>query len=128
MCFLYYYTRVNTVQYGCSIFMGIKFLWIVIGFLPMIIYEVLYTWCLRYNICSAWFLGIRILTCCGLISRLTTKNPENFIRLKNIYKHSSLISEKHSGSLFNVSGNNDMNKCKLINTNWLCIAGTTFLK
>ena len=22
-----------------------------------------YTWCLRYNICSAWFLDIRISTC-----------------------------------------------------------------
>ena len=30
----------------------------------MIIYVVsLYTRCLRYNICSAWFLDIRILTC-----------------------------------------------------------------
>ena len=26
----------------------------------MIIYEVLYTQCLRYNICSAWFLDIRL--------------------------------------------------------------------
>ena len=34
-----------------------------VGFLSMIIYEVLYTWCLRYNICSAWLLDIRISTC-----------------------------------------------------------------
>ena len=34
-----------------------------VGFLSMIIYEVLHTRCLRYNICSAWFLDIRILTC-----------------------------------------------------------------
>ena len=38
-----------------------------IDFLSMIIYEVLYAWCLRYNICSAWFLDIeistRLLTC-----------------------------------------------------------------
>ena len=27
-------------------------------------YVVLYTQCLRYNICSAWFLDIRISTCC----------------------------------------------------------------
>ena len=34
----------------------IKFLCILLGFLSMIIYEVLYTSCLSYNICSAWFL------------------------------------------------------------------------
>ena len=34
-----------------------------VRFLSMIIYEVLYTCCLRYNICSAWFLDIRISTC-----------------------------------------------------------------
>ena len=28
-------------------------------------YVVLYTQCLRYNICSAWFLDIRISTCCS---------------------------------------------------------------
>ena len=41
--------------------MGINFC----GFLSMVIYEVLYlyTWCLRYTICSAWFLDIRISTC-----------------------------------------------------------------
>ena len=26
-------------------------------------YEVLYAWCLRYNICSTWFLNIRASTC-----------------------------------------------------------------
>ena len=31
-----------------------------VGFLSMIIYVVLYTQCLRYNYCSAWFLDIRI--------------------------------------------------------------------
>ena len=44
-------------------FVGIKFSWISLGVLYMIIYEVLYTWCLRYNIWSAWFLDIRISTC-----------------------------------------------------------------
>ena len=34
-----------------------------VGFLSMKIYVVLYTQCLRYNICSAWFLDIRISTC-----------------------------------------------------------------
>ena len=36
--------------------------------LSMIIYEVLYTWCLRYSICSAWFLDIRLLKgqCVGM--------------------------------------------------------------
>ena len=45
------------------IFMRIKFLWILLGFLSMIINEVLYTWCLRHNICSSWFLDISISTC-----------------------------------------------------------------
>ena len=34
-----------------------------VGFLSMEIYVVLYTQCLRYNICSTWFLDIRISTC-----------------------------------------------------------------
>ena len=34
-----------------------------VSFLSMIIYEVLYTWCLRYNICSAWLLDVKISTC-----------------------------------------------------------------
>ena len=33
-----------------------------VGFLSMIVYEDLYTWCLRY-ICSTWFLSIRISPC-----------------------------------------------------------------
>ena len=39
----------------------------------MVIYVVsLYTQCLRYNICSTWFLDIRISTCyiCGLLMAL----------------------------------------------------------
>ena len=46
-------------------FVGIEVLWILFSFLSTIIYGVLYTlsWCLRYNICSAWFLDIRISTC-----------------------------------------------------------------
>ena len=39
-------------------FVRIKFSWISLGLLSMIIYEDLYTWCLRYNICSAWFLKV----------------------------------------------------------------------
>ena len=36
-----------------------------VGFLSMVVYVVLYrpTQCLRYNICSNWFLDIRISTC-----------------------------------------------------------------
>ena len=36
--------------------------------LVFVIYEVLYTWCLRHNICSAWFLDIRI----SLLQQLIT--------------------------------------------------------
>ena len=45
------------------IFVGIKISWISLGFLSMIVYEVLYTRCLRYNFGSTWFLDIRISTC-----------------------------------------------------------------
>ena len=45
-------------------FIGIKFSLVPLSFLSMItVNEVLYIWCLRYNICSAWFLDIRISTC-----------------------------------------------------------------
>ena len=37
-----------------------------VGLLSMIIYEVLYIWCLRYNISSAWILDIRTSTCFSL--------------------------------------------------------------
>ena len=33
----------SIVCYDCLIFVGIKFLWILLGFLSVIIYEVLYT-------------------------------------------------------------------------------------
>ena len=36
---------------------------IFVDFVRFLIHEVLYAWCLRYNICSAWFLDIRISTC-----------------------------------------------------------------
>ena len=37
LCFLLLYIT-STVCYGCLIFMGIKFLWILLGFLSVIIY------------------------------------------------------------------------------------------
>ena len=36
---------------------------IFMDFVWSIIHEVLYAWCLRYNICSAWFLDSRISNC-----------------------------------------------------------------
>ena len=54
------------VLYGIVVnFVGIKFAWILLSSL-CIIYEDLYTWCLRYNIWSAWFLDTRISTCYNL--------------------------------------------------------------
>ena len=47
----------------CCQFCKNHFLWISLSFLYMIIYEVLYAWCLRYNTWNAWFLDIRISTC-----------------------------------------------------------------
>ena len=32
-------------------FLGIKFSWILLGFLSMIVHKVIYTWCWRHNIC-----------------------------------------------------------------------------
>ena len=52
--------------------------WISSGFLSMIIYEVSHTCCLRYIICSAWFLDIRISTCfikyCSILYHYTINN------------------------------------------------------
>ena len=44
-------------------FVLIIFLWISLDFLSMITYEVLYVWILRYTVCSAWFIDIRISAC-----------------------------------------------------------------
>ena len=43
-----------------------------VGFLSMVIYVVslLYTQCLRYNICRVWFLDIRISTCLYMKQKL----------------------------------------------------------
>ena len=65
LCVIVFSVTICTVGYVCSfckhqIFMDI------VSFLSMIIYEVLYTllsWCVRYTICSAWFIDIRIWTC-----------------------------------------------------------------
>ena len=49
------------MKYGMvKIFMDLVY---IIGFLFVIIYEVLYAWCLRYNIYIARFFDIRISTC-----------------------------------------------------------------
>ena len=38
-------------------------------------YVVLYTQCLRYNICSAWFLDIRISTC--YTNKIVLNSPQH---------------------------------------------------
>ena len=62
-------TAASVLQY---IYIGMYMLWLFKinfrGFRRFLIhcnssYVVLYTQCLRYNICSAWFLDIRISTC-----------------------------------------------------------------
>ena len=65
MCYCVVGNSLNCRVYMFVYFVGIKFSWILFNFLSTIIYGVLYTlsWCLRYNICSAWFLDIRISTC-----------------------------------------------------------------
>ena len=64
LVFIVLLVAVRTVGYfylfhGDQIFMDF------VSFLSMIIYEVLYTWRFGYNICSAWFLDIRMSTCFG---------------------------------------------------------------
>ena len=62
LCFIVLSVTVCTVGYIC-LFCGDQIFVDFVSFLSMIIYEILYTWCLRYNICSAGFLDIRISTC-----------------------------------------------------------------
>ena len=62
LCFIVLSVTVCIVGYIC-LFRGDQIFVGFVTFLSMIIYEVLYAWCLRYNICSAWFLDIRISTC-----------------------------------------------------------------
>ena len=62
LCF-YCYTRINIVWYDCLISVGIKIFMDFVEFLIQEVHEVLHTWCSRYNICSAWFVDIRISTC-----------------------------------------------------------------
>ena len=57
LCFIVLSVTVCTVGYVC-LFCGDQIFVYFVSFLSMIIYEVLYTWWLRYNICSAWFLDI----------------------------------------------------------------------
>ena len=58
-----------------------------VGFLSMVIYVVLYTQCLRYNICSARFLDTRISTC-YLINSLY-----NFYHSNNVYDVTLVLSQ-----------------------------------
>ena len=52
-----------------------------VGFLSMVIFVVsLYTQCLRHNICSAWFLDIRIYTCCNNYWFTFWQHSNNFLR------------------------------------------------
>ena len=77
--------------------MKTKFSWILLAFLSIIIYEVLYAWCLRYNIYCIWFLDIRISTCFisiqilgrGKSLLLDIASPDAIVRLK----YSKLSSE-----------------------------------
>ena len=58
----------------------------------MIIYEILYTWCLRYSIWSAWHLDIRIATCFYKINDIKNYYSSNFEFDINL---SSKIADSH---------------------------------
>ena len=53
LCF-YCCVKINAVRYGY--FCGDKTF---MNFVTFLIHDNLYTWCVRYNTCSAWFLDIR---------------------------------------------------------------------
>ena len=59
-----FYCITCSVVYVC-IFCGDQVFVCFVSFLFMIIYEVVYTWCLRHGICSALILDTRISTCCS---------------------------------------------------------------
>ena len=67
----------NNVWYGCLMFCGDQIFMDFVGFLSMIIYEVLYTRCVGYNICSNWLLDIRISTCFSCQSLLLGSSVPN---------------------------------------------------
>ena len=62
LCFIVLSVTVCTVGYIC-LFCGDRIFVNFVGFLSMIIYKPSSPWCLKYNVCSAWFLDIRISTC-----------------------------------------------------------------
>ena len=62
-----------------------------IGFLSMAIYVViLYTQCLRYNICSAWFLDNIISTCCSSDQSLLLFKLKIFVLITSLSSTSDL--------------------------------------
>ena len=52
-------------------------------------YVVLCTQCLRYNICSAWFLDIRISTCFELLSQANKQSPH--LLIKTTVQHTTKV-------------------------------------
>ena len=74
-CFVVLSVTICTVGYVCSFLRDQIFAdFVSFKFLSMIIYEVLYILSyLRYNMCSSWFLDIRISTC-------STFDPYSFFK------------------------------------------------
>ena len=61
-------------------------------------YVVLYTQCLRYNICNAWFLDIRISTCfqTALTGKQTIASPLNKDHRATYHQGEVSITQKQS--------------------------------
>ena len=70
-----------------------------VGFLSICCF--IYTQCLRYNICSAWFLDIRISTCflcfMDLAGSLSAKAGSSWYEWLNVYKNLGAPVVKNRG-------------------------------
>ena len=103
LCFIVLSVKVCTVGYIC-LFSGDQIFVDFVSFLSMIIYEilswVLYTWCLRYNICSTWFLDIRISTC--FLLRCLLWPWITILRIQNLYQMLSIPSQLSHWSWYNI--------------------------
>ena len=105
LCFIVLSVTFCTVGYVC-LFCGDQIFVSFVSFLSMIIYEILYKWCLRHNIYSAWFSDIRISTCFTTIFKnewavfIMMCLPDRQLRQWPLNTHLMVKCHLHSKRLF----------------------------